>query len=94
MKPVEVYKKTRENWCGNFKITGDQRVSDLLRVNFGIFGPTPINTGKYISVCGNDDFGMIYRARDEKEAYAIFHEVISMEYISRSELTKLGFEIQ
>ena len=90
---VEVFKKTQDDWYGNYKIVGDCRVSDLVEVSFMSLGPSVLPGQKNWRVCvwGNDDCGMERDFEDETEAWNIFLQVIGHQYVNRVSLINLNF---
>ena len=90
---VEVFKRTQDDWYGNYKIVGDQRVSDLVEVTFMNLLPTtgPEPTNWRVCVWGNDDCGQERDFESETEAWNIFLQVIGMEFVNLQALRDLGF---
>lgn len=90
---VEVFKRTQDDWYGNYKIVGDQRVSDLVEVSFLNLGPTlqPGQPNWRVCVWGNDDCGMERDFENETEAWVMFLQVIGLEHVNRNKLITLGF---
>lgn len=90
---VEVFKRTQDEWYGNYKIVGDQRVSDLVEVSFINLSPnvSPGEPNWRVCVWGNDDLGMEQDLENETEAWNIFLQVIGMDYVNRDKLLALGF---
>jgi hypothetical protein len=84
---VEVFKRTQDDWYGNYKVVGDQRVSDLVEVTFMNLLPT----GWRVCVWGNDDFGLECDFESEAEAWNIFLQVIGQEFVNQQALRDLGF---
>ena len=89
---IEVYKQTDDNWCGNYKVVGDCRVSDIVEVSFCQTGPNPpINGDWRVCVWGNDDLGMEMDFDNETTALNMFYQVIELDKVNMSLLKKLGF---
>lgn len=90
---VEVFKKTTDNWCGNYKIVGDCRVSDLVEVSFLTLAPWGDKTNKQWRVCvwGNDDLGLEKDFFEENEAWVCFLTIIGWDTVNYECLTQLGF---
>ena len=91
---IEVFKRTQDNWYGNFKVRDDRRVESLVMVSF--HGNICSYNSKLdpiwrTSVWGNDDTGMEIDCATEAEAREKFQQVIEMEYVDRAPLLKLGF---
>jgi len=84
---VEVFKRTQDDWYGNYKVVGDQRVSDLVEVSFLNLMPS----GWRVCVWGNDDCGLERDFESESEAWNIFLQVIGMESVNKQPLRDLGF---
>ena len=91
--PIMVMKLTNEDWAPSFLIhgmMGGKQSPRLLRVKFH----GRLSDGKFrTSVWGADDFGLEYDTNTEGKAWKKFQEVISVEYVSRSSLKKLGFRM-
>jgi hypothetical protein len=86
---IQVFKRTKDNWHGSYKIAGDARVSDLVEVSFTQTGPDPKNGKGEFRVCvwGNDDCGMERDfGDDEDKALNMFYQVIGMEYVNMIDL--------
>lgn len=85
---VEVFKRTQDEWYGNYKIVGDERVSDLVEVAFLNLMP-----GWRVCVWGNDDCGLErdFDSDSESEAWNIFLQVIGMDFVNMQALRGLGF---
>jgi hypothetical protein len=62
----------------------------LVRVTFTTIGPKDVNEWR-VCVWGNDDCGMERDFEDEKAAWCCFLEVIGFDYVTRSNLQRLGF---
>lgn len=90
---VEVFKRTQDEWYGNYKIVGDRRVSDLVEVSFLQLMPTVVPSAFNWRVCvwGNDDCGMERDFENETEAWTVFLQVIGQQYVNRNGLISLGF---
>ena len=60
MKRIRVFKRTTDDWYGNYKITNDARVSDLVEVSVMQLSPWPLGglTKWRVCVWGNDDCGL------------------------------------
>ena len=88
-----VYKKTTENWCGNYKIMTPYSTTDLVEVKFHGNIASPIETVPCyrVSVWGNDDMGMEFDCDNEKLAMTKFMEVIRLEIITFDALKQLEF---
>jgi hypothetical protein len=88
---IAVYKRTNEDWYGNYEIIdGDSLVEVCLYKT----GPDPKNYKGEFLVCvwGNDDCGMeLEFGADEAKALNIFLQVIGVENVSREHLISLGF---
>lgn len=89
---INVYKQTDDDWCGNYKVADDVRVSDLVEVSFCQTGPNPpINGDWRVCVWGNDDLGMEMDFDNETTALNMFYQVIGLDKVNMSLLKKLGF---
>ena len=88
---VEVFKRTQDDWYGNYKIAGDQRVSDLVEVSFMNLLPDQSTTNWRVCVWGNDDFGLERDFENETVAWNIFLQVIGMKLVNQQALRDLGF---
>ena len=90
---VEVFKRTRDNWYGNYQVVGDCRVSDLVEVSFVKLLPYEEDNRLNWRVCvwGNDDCGMEKDFEKEAEAWNVFLQVIGLEYVDRADLIKMEF---
>lgn len=90
---VEVFKRTQDNWYGNYRVEGDQRVSDLVEVCFLNLLPTqtPGSPNWRVCVWGNDDCGMELDFENETQAWTMFLQVIGLKYVNRNSLIALGF---
>lgn len=91
---INVFKRTTDNWYGNYKVQDDARVSDLVEVSFTKTGPDPKNHQGDFRVCvwGNDDCGQEKDFADDEElAWNCFLQVIGMEDVTMSKLKILGF---
>ena len=89
---VDVFKRTQDDWYGNYRIVGDQRVSDLVETSF--MKLEPMNTGGplwRVCVWGNDDCGVEKDFESETEAWNTFLQVIGLPFVNRSLLTAMGF---
>jgi hypothetical protein len=86
---VEVFKRTQDDWYGNYRVVGDQRVSDLVEVSF--LSLEPGQTSWRVCVWGNDDCGMELDFEKETEAWNMFLQVIGPSYVNRNSLIALGF---
>ena len=88
---IQVYKKTNEDWYGNYEIKdGDS----LVKVSLTQTGPDPKNYKGEFRVCvwGNDDCGMeLDFGADETKALNCFLQVIGTGCVSRDHLISLGF---
>lgn len=90
----DVFKRTSDNWYGNYKIKNDARVSDLVEVSFTVTGPDPRHHQGEFRVCvwGNDDCGMEKDFADDEElAWNCFLQVIGMKDVTKEKLKILGF---
>jgi hypothetical protein len=88
---VEVFKRTQDDWYGNYKVAGDQRVSDLVEVTFMNLYPGSESPAWRVCVWGNDDFGLERDFDNEAWAWNIFLQVIGMEFVNQQGLRDLGF---
>lgn len=88
---AQVFKRTQDDWYGNYKIAVDQRVSDLVEVTFMNLLPGPTPTGWCVCVWGNDDYGLERDFESETEAWNIFLQVIGMEFVNQQALRDMGF---
>lgn len=92
---IDVFKRTTDDWCGNYKIEGDCRVNGLVNVSMCQTGPNPKNNDGEFRVCvwGNDDLGMERDfGNDETLAMSVFMQVIGWEDVTINRLkTELGF---
>ena len=89
MNKFSVYKKTTDNFCGNYMLTnGDQLVNVTFHGNI-----SPPNHPLYyrVSVWGNDDLGFEYDTDSESDAYTKFMLVIGLENITFDLLRDIGF---
>lgn len=84
---VNVFKRTQDEWHGNYKIVGDARVSDLVEVSF-----MRLSDGNWrCCVWGNDDCGKEFDHADEATVWNIFLQVIGWQYVNQQPLKELGF---
>jgi len=89
---VDTFKRTQDNWYGNYKITGDARVSDLVEVSFlKLLNTEGSELNWRVCVWGNDDFGLERDFEHEAEAWVTFLEVIGQEYVNQQYLRNNGF---
>ena len=91
---VDVFKRTEDDWYGNYQIMNDKRVRDLVEVSFTQTGPNPKQHQGEYRVCawGNDDCGMEKDFADDEElAWNCFLQVIGMDNVTKSALKILGF---
>lgn len=90
---INCFKRTQDDWYGNYKVVGDCRVSDLVEVSFCTTGPNPkFGLGEWrVCVWGNDDCGMERDFSDELQALNIYYQVIGYEYVNKNILNSLGF---
>lgn len=87
---ITVYKNTTDNWCGNFKIEGDCRVSDLVQVNL-----SQLLDGEWrVSVWGNDDLGMDLDFKEEEffKAKSLFLGIIQLEDVTIEKMKEFGLD--
>lgn len=88
----EMFRPTKENWCGNFAIAGDARWPrpNLVCVQF-----LKMSTGQWrVCVWGNDDIGMEKDFPSDKFMLAqlTYMELAVAEAISQQHLIEMGFE--
>lgn len=90
---IDVFKRTEDDWYGNYKVVGDCRVSDLVEVSFTQTGPDPKQGQGEWRVCvwGNDDCGMERDYTDETEALNMFYQVIGWDFVNINRLKNNGF---
>lgn len=89
---INVYKETDDDWYGNYRVEGDDRVSNLVCVSFTQTGPNPpINGDWRVCVWGNDDFGMERDFEDEATALNIFYQVVGWPKVNQILLRDMGF---
>ena len=89
---INVYKETDDDWCGNYRVEGDVRVSKLVCVSFIQLRPHPQDEAEWrVCVWGNDDFGMARDFEDETAALNIFYQVIGWPKVNMSLLRNIGF---
>jgi hypothetical protein len=91
---IDVFKRTTDDWYGNYKIQSDARVSDVVEVSFTTTGPNPKQHQGEFRVCvwGNDDCGMEKDFADDEElAWNCFFQVIGLDYVNKDSLRSLGF---
>ena len=91
---MSAFKRTHDEWYGNYKIANDARVSALVEVSLikmPKYKDSPI--GWRVCVWGNDDFGMErdYNDTDKDSAVAMFHQVISWDFVNIGQLKTNGF---
>lgn len=87
MKRVNVFKRTQDNWYGNYEIANDARVRDLVEVSF-----IPLSNGEWrCCVWGNDDLGREFDHADEATVWNVFLQVIGMEFVNLQPLKDLNF---
>lgn len=87
MYTVDVFKRTQDNWYGNYKIANDARVSDLVEVSF-----IPLEGGEWrCCVWGNDDLGWEFDHADEATVWNVFLQVIGMPFVNLQPLKDLNF---
>jgi len=88
MKPIDVFKKTDEDWYGNFKIKDDHRYPD----RFVRLSLSQLDNKEYrVSVWGNDDLGMELDFVDKSVARDLFSKLCLKDVINRRLLLSLGF---
>jgi hypothetical protein len=93
MYPVyQAYKRTSDNFCGNFKVENSNYI-ELVEVmyhgNIALFEEEEIYR---VSVWGDDDCGMEYDTPNKEEAIGVFMDVIGLKAITFDKLKKLGFK--
>lgn len=90
---INVFKRTEDDWYGNYKIANDCRVSDLVDVMFTQTGPDPkLGLGEWrVCIWGNDDCGMERDFVLEGEALNMFYQVIGWEFVNKGALASNGF---
>jgi hypothetical protein len=85
---INVFKKTKDNWCGNYKIIDNREVFDLVEVSF-----MQLLSGEWrVCVWGNDDFGVERDFKDQTAAFVVFQAIIQEEYVNKNTLLTCGFE--
>lgn len=96
----KVFKLTDDDWYPSYTLgqyhngwaPGEVK---LVEVTLLQFTPTPSdpNPGYRVCVWGNDDLGMDFdvEAADKDLAVQMFHQIIAMERVNKSELEALGF---
>jgi len=92
MKKITVFKRTSDNWCGNYIIKSDYVDISAVRVmyhdNISAPGEQPVYR---TSVWGNDDLGMEIDCDSDNKAYIKFLEVIGLEDVTMDKLKELEF---
>ena len=88
-----VFKRTSDNWYGNYLVTSPYDI-ELVEVSFygNIAAPLDIEPCYRVGVWGNDDCGMEFDTSDEKLALSIFMEIIGWEDVKKKRLSDLGFK--
>ena len=89
-----VFKRTTDNWYGNYKVVDDCRVSDLVEVTF--CGNISLNEQSPIyRVCvwGNDDCGIEFDTENEATAWNVFLQVIGNDDVTMKLLKQLNFMV-
>lgn len=92
MKRIEVFKKTKDYWYGNYSITGfPEEEKDLVGIIFlQMCCSQPL---WYISIHGDDTYEYERIFDNELEATEIFFEILQQEYISKEFLEKFDFNL-
>jgi hypothetical protein len=90
LEGISVFKETNDDWCGNYRIVGDMRVSDLVHVSFLELSWDAASLWR-VCVWGNDDLGLELDFSSRNEAFDTFLKVISWPYVSQKSLRDIGF---
>ena len=90
---IEVYKPTKEDWHGSFRIQWQGEVM-LVRVSTFPMRPWSGNLKKLWRVCvwGDDDCGMEKDFLHPDEAKRAFDYIVGLEYVNRIDLFNIGFQ--
>ena len=81
MKETTIYKKTQDNWYGNYNI-------DEVELNYH----GKLTDGNFrVSCWGTDDFGISKDFENETEAINIFELLKTKKFINHQTLYDLGF---
>ena len=81
MKQTEIFKKTNDDWYGNFKNNTCQLIY-IGELTDGVFR---------VAVWGDDDFGIDKDFKTEKEAIEMFDKLKKRTIINHKDLYDLGF---
>lgn len=87
---ISCFKKTDEDWYGNYKIEKDLRHKDIKYVEVK-FLKIPGSKEFRVCVWGNDDFGMELDSEDEVYIKQVYLDLCFQPTIRKSYLEKKGF---
>lgn len=94
---VNVFKLTRDNWCGSYRLdhwhNGKEKpmlVEVIFNGNITAHRPDEPPVWR-TCVWGNDDCGMEFDCDTEAKAWNMFLQVVGLEYVDKDELIKLGY---
>lgn len=92
---IECFKKTSDDWYGNFKIADDVRHKDKKYVHVSLLslGPDAIY-GHRVCVWGNDDCGMekdFIEEFTESQAWELYMDLCCQSVITKDYLISRGF---
>lgn len=82
---VRVFKKTTDEWYGNYKVVSDPWAVNLVEVSF-----MDLVGGFLVCVWGNDDSGMEFISDDEVIAWNVFLQIIGKKDVLRKDMLALG----
>lgn len=89
-KRMSVFKRTRDNWHGSYRLDGYPDL--LVNVRYaGNISPPNWDPLYSVSVWGNDDTAMTFEVDNESAAFAKFLEVLALNYVDYEALEQLGF---
>lgn len=90
MKPVEVYKPTRDSWYSSYELNSD---TFLVHVSFFELEESDEYPELYrVCAWGDDDFGLEQDFILEGAAWNMFLEVIGQEFVDHEYLKSMGFK--
>ena len=90
---TEVFKKTTDNWCGNYIISDSHNQYEAVRVSFVELKNSGDEYMWRICVWGTDDCGMErdFIADEFHIARDLFSSILTWEYVTFDKLIKNGF---
>lgn len=94
---ISCFKKTDEDWFGNYKIENDMRHKDEKYVHVSFFKLPKLYKEEEsvlfrVCVWGNDDLGMELDSTDELYLRQVYCDICLQETVNRDYLEQLGFQ--